>query len=91
MRYPLLDLTHLLLEPFTKRILALLELVDLLLQVVADAFDARECALAGEGCLRSVVAVRLQLLLVGTFDALDGAIESSAFVHPNLTPCTLGT
>jgi len=52
-------LGHRVLEPLAKRILALLELVDFLLEVLADAFDARKGLLASERRLRSIVAVRL--------------------------------
>jgi hypothetical protein len=61
------------LEPFAKRILALLELIDRLLQIVADPFDARQRSFAGQRRLRSVDAVRHQVLLVGLLDALDDA------------------
>ena len=38
---------HRVLEPLTQRVLSLFELLDFLLQVVADALDARQCSFAG--------------------------------------------
>ena len=42
---------HRVLEPLPECVLTLFELVDLFLQIVADALDARECPLAGQRCL----------------------------------------
>ena len=39
---------HRLLEPLTQRVLAFFELLDFLLQVVADALDARQRSFAGQ-------------------------------------------
>ena len=50
---------HRLLEPLPERVLALFELLDFLLQVVADALDARQRSFAGQRGLRPVVPVRL--------------------------------
>nr|WP_193790537.1 hypothetical protein [Halococcus salifodinae] len=72
--WPVFVLAHRLLEPLAQRILELLELVDLLLQIVADALDTHEGPLASQRRLRSIVAVRFQLLLVRLLDALDGAL-----------------
>jgi hypothetical protein len=52
-------LAHRLLEPLTQRVLAFFELLDFLLQVVADALDARQRSFARQRGLRPVVAVRL--------------------------------
>jgi hypothetical protein len=56
------------------------ELVDLLLEVLADALDARERPLAGKRRLRPVV--RLQLLFVGPLDALDGTLRVNRISLP---------
>nr|WP_248898212.1 hypothetical protein [Haloplanus sp. XH21] len=45
--------------PLPKCVLAFFELLDFLLQVVADALDARQGSFAGQRGLRPVVAVRL--------------------------------
>ena len=50
---------HRVLEPLTKRVLTLLKLVDFLLQIVANALDARQRSFAGQRGLRPVVPVRI--------------------------------
>ena len=63
-----------LLEPLAEGVLTFLELFDVRLEVLTYALDAGEGPLAGERGLRSIALLRVQLLLVGLFDPLDGAL-----------------
>ena len=63
-----------LLEPLTKRVLTLLELLDVRLQVVTHTFDTRQRPLAGERGLRPITVLGVQLLFVRLFGPIDGAL-----------------
>ena len=66
---------HRLLEPLAECILALLELIDLLLQAVADALDARERPLAGEGSQASLAGERALASIERMSDDLQEKID----------------